>query len=219
MQNSPVLNALAIVVIAGSLGGIAWSMLPGSTDSDAAVQEEAGRALAQEAAKLGAPGGKFTVILRDTEAFPQPAVDHVKAAFEKEARRAGKTEIVYQGLQTDPLRPVQVPGGDFLEAMRRGAAGDVIVSLLGPPLLAEDKRPPAGAVKAKIVAFCPGPIGDQVDLKSLTEQGLLHAAILARSTTKGTGSNASGRRPGFDDLYMRAGAAELMNRTPGAVRP
>src|SRR5688572_7068973 len=74
-----------------------------------------GKALAKEALSLLGRGGQITVITRDTEAFPQPAMDVLLASFRREVRRADATIAAIQLVQADPLRPVDVPPGDFFE--------------------------------------------------------------------------------------------------------
>lgn len=219
MRNSPALNVLAIVATAAALVALGVNSLPGSPSLDTAIQQEIGRSLGEQTAKLAGPGGKITLILRDTEAFPQPAVDVVRAAFTRELNKAGKFEIVSQSIQTDPLRPVVVPFGDFLETMRRAAAGDVIVSVMGPPVIPPDKRPPPGAFKGKVVAFCPGAIAEQIDLKELAEQGLLHSAVISKLGVKARAVVRKDASLTFDDIYERANHGQLLARTGGPGQP
>jgi hypothetical protein len=179
--------------------------------TDASVPREVGRALAQEALKLFGPGKRLTVIARDTSVFKQPATDITLAAFEDEIRKGGAKITAVQLLQVDPLRPLQVPPGDFFELLRRGAAGDVIVSLMGPPQLSEEQRSALGNSKAKVVAFCPGGLSAYLDLHQLAGQKLLHAAILSRPLPPKPGALPIRER--FDDLFERVGAAELEKRS------
>lgn len=215
MRNSPALNTIAILATAAALALLGVTSLPGSPSLDTAIQQEIGRSLGEQAARLAGPGGKITLIHRDTEAYPQPAVDVVRAAFTREVGKAGKFDIISQAIQTDPLRPVQVPSGDFLETMRRGAVGDVIVSVMGPPVIPPEKRPPPGALKAKIVAFCPGAIAEQVDLKELAEQGLLHAAVISKLGVKARAVPRKDSGFTFDDIYERANHGQLLTRSGG----
>src|SRR5438045_116267 len=67
-----------------------------------------GRALAKESFRLLAPGGQMTLITRDTETFPQPALEILVKTFKREARRAGAGIVNIHLLQTDPLRPIDV---------------------------------------------------------------------------------------------------------------
>ncbi len=219
MRNNSSLNWLAAVVVLGSILAIWFFTFPGLSNRDARIHTEIGRALAQEAIKLAGPKAKFTLLLRDPEAFPQPATSRALQGFHQELIQAGRGEASLQALQVDPLRPVQVPGGDFQELIRKGAPGDVIVSLMGPPILTEEKRAALGIVKPKIVAFCPGGIAEQVDLRLLHDQGLLHAAIISRLSTGPGALTPSARHDVFDDIYLRASTADLANRASISSRP
>ena len=97
-------------------------------------------------------------------------------------------------IQLDPLRPVEVPPGDFYETIRRAKPNHVIVSLLGPPVLEPEQRAKLGSVKPKIVAFCTGSLAEQVDLRELIRSGLVHAAIVNKQPAGGSGET-------FDQLY------------------
>ena len=214
MQNHPAINAVAIVAILGSGLGTWLGTTPRLTQPDARLQTELGKTLARQAIQLASPNGRIVLVLRDTEAFPNPATDAALEGFTKELQHSGRPEPVLQRMQNDPLRPLQVPGGDFAELIRKGAAGDVIVSFMGPPNLSPEKRALLGPVQAKVIAFCPGSIPEQVDLRQLADAGLLHGAILNRAAT---GNGAMGPRPrpdSFDDLYVVASHSELSARNP-----
>jgi len=177
---------------------------------EARLHRTIGQALAREALKLRGPSGGITVIGRDTEVFPQPAMDLLLASFEREIRRGGATIDTTRLIQVDPLRPVQVPPGDFFEWIRKAPAGSVIVSFLGPPLLPEDQVHQLGAIKPAIVAFCPGSMSDMVDVRMLFERRLLQAAILSRpESTRATPSGPVVRPNSFDQLYTVVTAANL----------
>jgi hypothetical protein len=152
-------------------------------------------------------GGQLKVIARDTAAFKQPAADIQLQSFKKEIRRAGVAIAAMQLLQVDPLRPLEVPPGDFFESIRRAPSGSVIVSFMGPPLLSDEQRGELGGAKARIVAFCSGDLADHVDLRALFDQQLLHAAVVSRRSV----ADAPNSRPAesFDQLYMSVSAADL----------
>ncbi len=169
-----------------------------------------GSALARQAAALLGPGGSITLLTRDTTSFPQPAFEIARAAFEREIQKSGAVLQPVRALEEDPLRPPQVPPGDFFELIRRVHPGDVIVSFLGPPLLLEEQRSELGPVKPKVVAFCPGDLPRQIDLRLLASHGLLHAAVLSRPLKD--------IRPGastFDELYVVADSSRWTQPVPG----
>ena len=156
---------------------------------------------------------------RDTGTFPQPALDLALGSFTQAIRKSGGSAPAVQALQVDPLRPVQVPPGDFHELIRRGAAGDVIVSLMGPPWLSEEQRASLGGIKPQIVAFCPESPPDHDNLRLLAEQKLLHAAVISRPLKRNAPKPANFGREPFDDLYLRVGAADLAKPPTAAGQP
>jgi len=112
--------------------------------------------------------------------FKNPASDIQLAAFYKVLSKANATVGRSQLLQLDPLRPLRVPSGDFLELIKSSSKESVIVSFMGPPLLEDSERAQLTEVKPSIVAFCSGRLAQNVDLRSLFEQGLLKAAVVTR---------------------------------------
>ena len=210
MRNSKVVMAAAAGVIAGALALILRMGTGGSVPAiSREVPEQVGRTLAQEAVKLLGPGGKLTLIARDTTEFPQAAVDLARASFAHEIAKNGVTVSTTKLFTVDPLRIVQVPPGDFFDLIRRAAPGDVIVSFMGPPLLTEEQRVALGDIKPKIVAFCSGSTPAYVDLRLLAEQRLLHAAVLSGVLANSAGANRN--KEHFDQLYLRADTAALLN--------
>lgn len=201
MKDSPAVAAAAGLVLVGSLAALAWTFAGPGPAGNPRVQEEIGRTLAREAVRHLGSGRHLTVLTRDTTAFPQPAADQVLAAFTREAVRSGAAISAVQRFEVDPLRPAQVPPGDFLELIRRSAAGDVLVSLLGPPLLGDDQRAQLPATPpCRIVALCAGPFPDAAGLRQLAAQGLLQAAVVDRPQPK-TAPSRTGSDRAFEDLY------------------
>src|SRR5207249_10552895 len=137
-------------------------------------------------------------------AFKQPAADIQLNSFKKELRRGGGTIAATQLIQVDPLRPLEVPPGDFFEWIRKAPPGSVIVSFMGPPLLTEEQRSQLGVIKPKIVAFCSGNLPDYVDLRALFDRQLLHAAVVSRRNSEPPPSKAKAWTGSFDQLYMTA---------------
>jgi hypothetical protein len=179
MRNRKAIDALSLGAIFISAGIIALSLwaLPPKVDSQ--LYSEMGRVLARQALELLPPGGEISVIARDTTVYPQPAMEIALNEFRKEADRAG-IKVTARLIQLDPLRPVEVPPGDFYEAIRRGKPNQVIVSLLGPPVLEPEQRNKLPQGRPKIVALCIGSLAEQSDLQGLFQEGLLHAAIVRK---------------------------------------
>jgi hypothetical protein len=149
-----------------------------------------------ECLKLLKPGGKITIIARDTEVFPQPAMVLARQSLEKDIHRAGAEVRSTLAVQLDPIRPSAVPSGDYYELLRRLPEGDVIVSLLGPPLLSEEHREKLGRPRARVVALC----APATDTEALFASGLLQVAVVNKPS-------ATSQARSFDQLYavLRAG--------------
>jgi hypothetical protein len=214
MRDSKAIQIVAALVIVGAVaammiterGGFAVSVIP-------APHRAAGAELARQTLSLLKPGGHITVITRDTTAFQNPASDFLLAGFQRELRRAHASVGDIQRLQVDPLRLIEVPSGDFQNWIHHAAAGDVIVSFMGPPLLTSEQRRQLGEIRPAIVAFCPGDWPDWVDFRPLFAQGLLRAAIVSRCDQRSATVNSKRFEQNFtvitkanvDDFMVAAG--------------
>ena len=161
MRNNNSTDIVSMLAASAACAAIFLSFWKFGPSVDQKLHSEIGRVLAKEALNLLRPGGQITVITRDTEAFPQPALDILLESFHQEVRRGGDFNVGIQTLQLDPLRPVEVPPGDFYELIRRSTAERIIVSLLGPPVLTKEQRSALGRVKPKIIAFSSGNLAEQ----------------------------------------------------------
>lgn len=174
---------------------------------DRKLHSEIGKALASEASALLRPGGKVTVITRDTATFPQPALDVLITSFARSLKSDAKIGKLI--VQVDPLRPASVPPGDFFELLRKSKPNDVVVSLLGPPVLSDQQRFMLGGVQAKVVALCNGGMSGNFNLRSLSDAGLLHAAVVSRQFVAAK-TDAQRQVPrDFANLYQIFSAKEL----------
>ena len=193
MRNRKVIDALslgAIFISAGIIALTVWALPP---KVDSKLYSEIGTVLARQALELLPSGGEILVIARETEAYPQPAMEIGLKEFQKQASRAG-VNVTVKRIQLDPLRSVEVPPGDFYEVIRRAKGKQVIVSLLGPPVLEPEQRSKLQKETPKIVALCTGNLAEQTDLEELFQRGLLHAAIVRKESSKNSGES-------FDQLY------------------
>jgi hypothetical protein len=189
MRDSKVTATIAAAVTLGAFASIYVSVSGGlfGPPVDRAIHEAGGAMMAKEALALLQPGGEITVITRDTRAFKNPATDIQMASFRR-TLRAGHAKIhAVLALQVDPLRPVRVPAGDFCQIVRDTPAGSVIVSFMGPPLLSEAQWLQLGNIKPALIAFCPGRMAEEVDLRPFLRAGVLKAAVVQRSGLGGTG--------------------------------
>src|SRR5438093_1075733 len=220
MQNSRATEIVTGLTTLGALAFMVFSTCEWPSSPDRKLHTAIGKAMAREALNLLADGGQILVITRDTTAFRQPAADILLGSFKKEVRKAHATIAATQLIQVDPLRPVQVPSGDFVELIRKAPSGSVIVSFMGPPLLTEEQRSQLGAIKPRIVAFCSGNLPDYVDLRALFDRQLLHAAVVSRRNSEPPPSKAKAWTGSFDQLYMTATAADHSSLpTPSGVAP
>ena len=201
MRNRKRTNFICILATGAALGVILLASFEFGPSIDGRLHSEIGRALAREALSLLPPGGEITVVTRDTEAFPQPALDILLKGFRREVRQAGAIAVTTKSLPLDPLRPVEVPPGDFYELIRRSDDRRVIVSLLGPPALTAEQRGALGSVQPKIVAVCSGNLAEALDLGQLFDSGLLHVALINRPMERSTADTTSRGAMGFDQLY------------------
>jgi len=209
MRNSRAVEIVSGLTTLGALTVIILSTCEWPPSTNRRLHEAIGRAMAQQALSLSGNGGRITLIARDTVAFKQPAAGIQLDSFKKELRRGGGTIAATQLLQVDPLRPVEVPPGDFFELIRKAPPDSVIVSFMGPPLLTEEQRSQLGVIKPKVVAFCSGNLTDYLDLRTLFEQRLLHAAVVSRRSSPGASLMPGKSVESFDQLYTGVTAANL----------
>src|SRR5437870_1736818 len=130
MRKNRSIEIIAFLSGAAALVAIFLSLCEFPPRIDRKLHAAIGKALAKEALVLLGERGQITLIARDTQAFPQPAMDALLSSFRREIHRSGATIAAIHLVQTDPLRPVDVPAGDFFEIIRRSPSGHVVVSLL-----------------------------------------------------------------------------------------
>ncbi|MFM1770202.1 MAG: hypothetical protein RJA22_2731 [Verrucomicrobiota bacterium] len=195
------LGVAAAVVTAGALAFVHATLNPRPPGLPDAPFRDAGRRLGQEAAQLAQGGARIVLIARDTTTqFQTPAYAAMAAGVEEAVGKAGQKLATSRLLKVDPLRVVSVPPGEYLELYRRLEDRDVIVSLLGPPVLDAGQLAALGPKRPKVLALCSGNLPRQVDLKQLLEAGLLHTALIHRP---GQGKEARA----FDQMFQVVTAA------------
>jgi hypothetical protein len=220
MKDNSIVAALAGIVSLGACAAIHYAA-PGGLPPrfEANPHAASGWVLAQQALSLLEPGGQITLITRDTTSFKNPALDIQRDSFAKTIRKAHAAIASVQALELDPLRPVEVPAGDFFELIRTAPAGSVIVSFMGPPLLTDAQRSQLKVIKPRIVAFCPGSIPDQVDLRVLFNQGLLHAAVVSRRNAGPTIVKPRHQLEWFNASFLAVTATNLAVLSTGTIGP
>jgi hypothetical protein len=218
MRNRRSTEITAVLIASTAAVAIFFVTCESSPRIDGRLHAAIGKALGKEALGLLRASGQITIITRDNKTFPQPALDLLLASFKREVGRAGGTIAAIKSIQADPLRPLAVPPGDFFELIQRLPAEHVIVSLLGPPLLAEEQFKKLKPVKPKIVAFCPGNLAEHIDLRQLFEAGLLHAAVASRPASAVAADNPATVQDAFEQLYRIVKAEEFSSSPQGKGR-
>ena len=191
---------------------IYFSLYPLPPPLDRGPHRALGQVLAQEALKLRQPGGRVFLITRDTTMFKSPAFEAQAEGFRQTLKKA-RVEIAATRLQkVDPLRVLGVPPGDYLDLLSKTNDKDVIVSLLGPPVLEAGQIAKLDSNRARVLAVCSGAMPRQIDLKRLFDEQLLHAAVISRSEP--AASPAPGPTGEFDRFFKLITPANLTDLPP-----
>ena len=219
MRNRQLTEVIAALVTLAAAAAILLSTWEFRPRVDSKLHAAIGLALARETLALLGSDGQVVVITRDTSVFKQPAADVLVGALTRQLKRTHETEISTHLIQVDPLRPAQVPPGDFFELIRKAPAGSVIVSVMGPPLLTEEQSVQLGAIKTKIVALCSGNLGDPAVLRRLFERQLLHAAVVSRRDSPGAIPHSTPPPRSFDQLYATITPANVASLSAPSDTP
>lgn len=196
---------LCIAIILLSVLSLHFTVLPTPPRHDLRAHEGLGRALAEQALK-GGSGGKIVLIAPDTKTFPNPhRVAQVKALAA--ALKAGGASISATNLiKLDPLRLVRVPPGDFAQILKKLSERDVVISLMGPPVLPPQLRANLPTKLPRVIAVCSGDTPRQLPLKRLFDVGLIEAAVLSRN--EGAASASGSAQEAFSRVFKVVTAAE-----------
>lgn len=138
-----------------------------------------GEALADQVVKTGS-GGRVTLVVPDTTLGKFPGAEAQLQAFHAALRRANLRVAATNVVKLDPNRVLRAPPGDFAELLRKLTDADVVVSLLGPPVLNAEQKGRVGDKHPRIIAVCSGDMPRQINMKALFADRLLHAAIVSR---------------------------------------
>jgi hypothetical protein len=176
--HTPMLKTIAsLVVIVASLAFL-FVRLPPKIEE--APHVGIGQKLAEQAGKSLGSGGKIVLIAPDRSVFRYPGFEIQLKAFHAALRKARLTVSATNLIKLDPLYLVRVPSGDFANILRKQSDGDVVVSLLGPPILTAEQKSKLPPRHPRVVAVCSGDLPLYVNLKGLFDDDLLHAAIISR---------------------------------------
>ncbi len=205
-RNKLKLIASAIVLAGSGLSLILYYWVTPPFDSRS--HEAMGQVAAEETLRLLGSGGRISVILRDTVTAKNPATEAQLRSLVASLQAHHLKVTSTNAMKVDPLRVPSVPPGDFLQILKRGAEGDVIVSFLGPPNLTEQQTVKLEAKGPKVIALCSGAISRQVDLRSLFQRNLLSVAIVNRAVPASRPAGGTPRAV-FDRYYQVLTSANL----------
>jgi hypothetical protein len=199
---------LSLLVIAGCAGLALYLVRGPGPGFDPAPHRAIGKALADEALALGGDG-RIVLIARDVSAIPNPAsTEEIKAVAEA-LRQKGRPITQTNLTRVDPLRVLRYPPADYAELLRRLNDNDTIISLLGPPDFNDAQLLRIGEKRPKILALCTGTMPQQLNLKRLFDDQLLHAAIVSRSELTNGYPVAAAADTSFESLYAVIGTNNL----------
>jgi hypothetical protein len=141
-------------------------------------------------------------------AFQHPGAEIQLVAFHRALRQAKLTVAATNWIKLNPLYLRRVPPGDFADILRKQSDADVIVSLLGPPLLGAEHKARIGEKHPRVVAVCPGDLPLYFNLKPLFADNLLHAAIISRRSP-GPAPQSENLSQWFDHFFQWITAQNL----------
>lgn len=195
---------ISLLVIVGVLAFFAVRYIGFPPKVEARPHIGIGRTLAEHAAKLAGVGGRIVLIAPDVSVFRYPGAEVQLKAFREALRKANLSVGATNLIRLDPLRigAVGAPAGDFAALLRRYGEADVIVSLLGPPNLPVEQRSKLASKRPRVVALCSGDMPKQINLQSLFEDNLLHAAIISRPLASAPSLATDSPQQWFDHFYQ-----------------
>lgn len=200
---------VSVSVIVAALAALLFQFLPGHPQLEARPHEGIGEVLAEEALRLAGGGGRITLIAPDTEVFQYPGAEVQWQAFRRALRAAHVTLAATNLVKLDPLRPPRVPPDFFVDILRKQSDSDVVVSLLGPPLLTAEQKTRLGTKRPRVLAVCSGELPRQADLAALFADNLLAAAIVSRPSPVSSPPASGGARDWFNHYYQLITAKNL----------
>jgi hypothetical protein len=200
-----VVSLLAIVVAGAILFFRYWEPVPAI---EPRPHLAIGEALAGKTAKALGAGGRITLISPDITAFKYPGAELQLKALHHALQQAKLTVSATNRIKLNPLYLSRVPPGDFTEILRRQSDADVVVSLLGPPLLTAEQKARVGEKRPRVIAICSGDMPRYFDLKPIFEDNFLHAAIISRQGA-GTPSPSDSLSQWFNHFFMWVTAENL----------
>lgn len=200
MKNSVITNWAAGATAVASLAWLFLSFHPFPPDIDHRLHEAVGEKMAEEAIRLRDATSRIIVLARDTSAFEVPAAEAQLESFLHRINKQGFGAPIVRLVKVDPLRAVSVPPGDFFDLLRLGSETDVLVSLLGPPMLTAEQSARLPAKRPRVVALCAGGIPLSDDLKRLFKLELLNTAVVSQPHAPAR-TTAKTRQGAFEEMF------------------
>ena len=201
MQARKIKIVVSLLAIAAAGGILCFRYLKPLPTVEPQPHLAIGEALAQQAAKALGTGGRITLIAPDITAFKHPGAEIQLKSFHQALRQAKLNVAATNWIKLNPLYLRRVPPGDFADLLRRQKDADVIVSLLGPPLLTAEQKARIGEKHPRVVAVCSGDLPLHFNLKALFADNLLHAAIINRRTSSPAPQSGTSSQ-GFDQFFQ-----------------
>jgi hypothetical protein len=201
MGNSRGINIAAASMIVACLAWLAWYFRTPRPEFDPRPHRALGQVVAEETLPLLGPNGRILLFVRDYESFDVPAARAQAEAFSAALRAAGKTVAVTNFIKLDPLRSTGLTPDAFLDAIRRAKSGDVVVSFLRPPELTPEQMQLASRQAGRVVALCTGSAPQQIPLRQMIAQGVVHKAIVNQPWQKPAPPQEASARQWFEAWY------------------
>jgi hypothetical protein len=219
MPTQKVKTGVSLAIIIASLGFLAFHFFGPLPKIDPRPHIGIGNALAEQAAKALGGGGRIILIAPDTSVFRWPGAEVQLKTLHNAFRKAKLEVAATNTIKLDPGRLMRVNGEDFLNVLRKQSEADVIVSLLGPPVLTTEQKAKVPAKHARVVAVCTGEIPRQVNLSALMEENLVFAAIVSRLTPGLSPPQTDDPQAWFDHFYETVMAKNLAELSPSVRTP
>lgn len=214
MVNSRRINLAAAGVMVACVAWLLWFFRTPRPEFEARPHQALGQIVAEETLSLLGNGGRILLFVRDYHSFDAPAAQAQAEAFCAAVRAGGKTVAVTNLIKLDPLRSTGLTADAFLDAVRRTKQGDVLVLFLRPPELNAEQRQLAARQAGRVVALCTGSTPQQIPLREMLRQGVLHKAIVNTSWQKPAPGAKATPRQWFEAWYEVWTKEKMADSTP-----
>ncbi len=209
--------AVSLVLILAAVALLASRHYFSTPNIEARPHAGIGGALAERVIQLGGKG-RIALMVPDTSEGKFPGAAIQLKAFHAALRRANLTVTLTNLVKIDPNRVLRAPPGDFADLLRKFTDADVVVSLLGPPVLNGDQKARVGEKHPKIIAVCTGDLPKQVNLKTIFSEQFLHAAVISRPGVGLTPPTSENPADWFQHYFLWVTPQNLADLPEGGVK-